>query len=123
MDWGVMERATMPSDNGSRIIETRDEVLVQLGAGSRLVRLGRSAVLIAEPDLDPQLGALGVANGGTEITCWCSGGGGGCALTITIVSEKTVRITCTPEEGCKGCTRKRLDPAVWDALLSRPLLA
>jgi hypothetical protein len=101
----------MEAERTSTIIEqTRAGLTVRLGEGARLVRLGPSTVLVADPDRGDtaELAAALPLNGGSLITCMCRGPAE-CRVVIRPQDRDKVEIACDPSECKNGCTRTIVD--------------
>jgi hypothetical protein len=107
---------------GTAIEQTREGLTVRLGEGARLVRLGPSTVVVAEPDPeeDEAVAALAV-KGETSISCVCTSNGD-CKLILKRKGPSLVTIVCegSPCRGT-GCAKVTLDK-LWDSgVMSRVL--
>lgn len=104
----------------SRIEETHDGILVHLAENSRLVRLGPSIVVIAEPlqeDDKPRLTAMMQA--GTTISCVCGSVNQGdkkCQVQITTQGPSTISLKCVKDGCTEACTRFTTDSEGWRVL-------
>lgn len=95
------------------IEQTQDALTVRLGEGARLIRLGPSMVVVADPsDDDDELAALALT-GGTTIMCICSGRGE-CKVSTKQPFPDTIEIACDTAKCDKGCTRHTVD-RLWDS--------
>jgi hypothetical protein len=104
----------------SRIEETHDGLVIHLAENSRLVRLGPSIVVIAEPLQEngkPTLTSMMQA--GTTISCVCGSvneGSEKCQVQITTHGPSTVSIKCVKDGCSEACTRFTTDTEGWRVL-------
>jgi hypothetical protein len=89
-----------------------DRVIIHLAAESRLLRVGPSMVIVAEPHEGGDGQSPSIMRSGGSISCVCPNSeGGGCKIVITVDGPRTVTVRCV-SDGCKaGCSRWIVDDA------------
>lgn len=94
--------------------ETDEGLLIHLAEGARLVRLGSSVVVLAEPFDDDTEGVSArlAMDGGTTFSCVCRGTGN-CELVIKPRGDSLVHLVCVAKN-CGGCSRWIIDRNLWN---------